>query len=90
MVDRKVEEVESTDELEPSELDDPGCEEEGDPPKDVRTDDSVAEGFLLVFWLQVLDHGSEDGCIVDGEDSFHQHEAKNNDDVRRRHSIRIV
>lgn len=87
----EIDEVESTEELEPSELDEPRCEEECDPPKNIRPDDSVLEGFLLEFWLQVFHHSCEDCSVVDREDSLHEHEAKNDNEIRSIHIlIKIV
>lgn len=87
--DREIDEIESSEELEECKLDEPRGEEECDPPKNIRSDDPIFEGFLLVVWLQVLHHSCEDCCIVDREDSFHEHEANNDDEIRRKHNIFI-
>jgi len=85
--DCEIDEVESSEELEEGELYEPRCDEEGDPPKNIRSDDPIFEGFLLFVWLQVLHHSGEDCCIVDREDSFHEHEAKNDNKIRIIHIL---
>jgi len=63
--DRKVDEVEPTEELEECKFDEPRRCEEEDSTEDICTEDPIFEGFLLFHWVQVFHHGGEYCGVVD-------------------------